>query len=76
MDNKSGESTEKEVTGAGLGEPETERLLSKRNKDLIPETSSSMSKGTIREHSVIHNEDDVRGRARMTRDEERVLLGG
>ena len=37
------------------------------------------SKGKVKhqkERSVIHREDDVGGRARVTSDEERVLRGG
>jgi len=41
-------------------------------RQLIPETRWGISKGRI---TVIRNEDDVDGRARVTRDEERVLRG-
>jgi len=44
--------------------------LTKRNRELIPETERRISKGAI---TVIRNEDDAGSRATVTRDEERVL---
>ena len=41
-------------------------------RDLIQETREAYWK----ERSVIRKEDDVDGRARVTKDEERVLRGG
>jgi len=43
--------------------------LTERTRKLIPETY-------LKEGSLMRNEDDVGGRARVTRDEERVLRGG
>ena len=43
--------------------------LTERTRKLIPEAY-------LKERSVMRNEDDVGGRARVTRDEERVLRGG
>jgi len=54
---------------------------------LIPETRGSILEGTIcysflvytsylKERSVIRKEDDVAGRASVTKNEERVLRGG
>jgi len=40
--------------------------LTERNRELIPQTRRSISKGTM-------NRNDVGGLARVTRDEERVL---
>ena len=41
---------------------------------MIPETRGSILEGTI--CFVIRSEDDVDGRASVTKDEERVLRGG
>jgi len=46
------------------------KRLTERTRKLIPDIRSSISKGAI------CSEDDVGGRARVTRDEERVLRGG
>ena len=43
------------------------------NRELVPETRFTHC---MKERSVIRNEDDVGGRARVSRDEERVLRGG
>jgi len=57
------------------GESETERLVwvwGKQTGSWFPR----QGKAYQRERSVVHNEDDVGGRARVTRDEKRVLQGG
>jgi len=43
-----------------------------RSRELVPETRGSILEGTI----FIRREDDVDGRASVTKDEERVLRGG
>jgi len=47
--------------------------LMERTRKLIPETRRGVPKGAI---SYTYREDDVGGRARVTRDEERGLRGG
>jgi len=44
--------------------------LTEASRELVPETRGS------KEQSVIRREDDVDGRASVTKDEERVLRGG
>ena len=46
--------------------------LTERTRKLIPESRWAYQK----ERSVIRSEDDVGGRVRVTRDEERMLRGG
>jgi len=46
-----------------------------RSRELIPETRGSIL-DYWKERSVIRREDDVDGRASVTKDEERVLRGG
>jgi len=48
--------------------------LTEGSRELIPETRGSILEG--KELSVIRREDDVDGRASVTKDEERVLRGG
>jgi len=48
--------------------------LTKRSWELIPETTRSIA--YWKERSVIRREDDVDGRASVTRDDERLLRGG
>ena len=62
---KCGRSMNREDRGA-------ETRLTERTRKLIPKTTEAYRK----ERSVICSEDDVGGRARVTRDEERVLRGG
>jgi len=50
-----------------------EMWLTERTRELIPETRRGVYR---KERSVIRREDDAGGRARVTRDEERVLQGG
>jgi len=45
--------------------------LTKKHRELIPETGSTITKGEINYFSA----DDVGGRARVATDEERVLRG-
>jgi len=47
--------------------------LTERTRKLIPERQGEAYR---KERSVIRSNDDVGGRARVTRDEERVLRGG
>jgi len=49
---------------------ETGMKLADRNRELIPETRRSISKGTI------SNKNGVDGRTGLTRDEEQLLRGG
>ena len=49
-----------------------EMRLTERTRKLIPETRRGVPKGAI---GYAYREDDVGGRARVTRDEERVLRG-
>ena len=51
---------------------ETRARLTKRRRELIQEKGKAYQK----ERSVIRNEGDVDSRARVTRDEERMLQGG
>jgi len=46
--------------------------LTERSRELIPERGEEYWK----ERSVIRKEDDVEGRASVTKNEERVLRGG
>jgi len=46
--------------------------LKEGSRELVPGTRGSIPEGT----SVIRREDDVDGRASVTKDEERVLRGG
>ena len=48
--------------------------LTERTRKLIP--LQRQGKASRKKRSVIRNEDYVGGRARVTRDEERVLQGG
>jgi len=58
--------------GAGTGKSETDGWDEVCGEwEMIPETRWGISKGTI--IYTYRNEDDVGGRARVTRDEERVL---
>ena len=50
-----------------------EMRLTEKTGKLIPET---IGEAYRKERSVTRKEDDVGGRARVTRDEERVLRGG
>ena len=70
VDDESGESMEpmQEVPLKALGESELERLV----RGWRREAGSWFQK----ERSVIRKEDDVDGRASVTKDEERVLRGG
>ena len=45
--------------------------MTERSRELIPETREAW-----KEQSVIRREDDVDGRASVTKDEEGVLRGG
>ena len=47
--------------------------LTEITRQLIPETRRGVPKAAI---SYTYSEDDVGGRAKVTRDEERVLRGG
>jgi len=49
--------------------------LTERSQELIPETRGSIL-DYWKERFVIRREDDVEGRASVTKDEERVLRGG
>ena len=55
-----------------LGEAELERLVTERSRELIPDTRGAY----LKERSVMRREDDVDGRANVTKYEERVLRGG
>jgi len=68
MDGKSGELTGNMSMNRQVRDRGTGMRLRERTRKLIPETR--------KERSVTRNEDDIRGRARVTRDEERVLRGG
>jgi len=77
MDDENGESMEpreqrEEVPLIGLRE---RWLETERSRELIQETRGSILERTIC-YSFIRKEDDVDGRASMTKDEERVLRGG
>jgi len=65
---RNGRSISREVRDRGTGMRLTQRI-----RKLIPET---IGEAYRKERSVIRMEDDVGGRARVTRDEERVLRGG
>jgi len=79
MNDESDESIEpmEEVPLIRLGESELERLVSawltERSRKLIPETRGSIVEGTI---CYTYREDDVDGRASMTKDAQRVLRRG
>jgi len=70
MDGESGQSTEGRC-GSSRKRKVSQRLTEK-SRELIPGTRCGISKRTI---SYIRNENDVGGRARVTRDKERVLRG-
>ena len=77
MDDESGESMElmEEVPLKKLGEAELERLV----RGWWREAGSwfpRQGEANWKERSVIRREDDVDGRASVTKDEERVLRGG
>jgi len=61
-----------ERTGRVSQNWEISAWLTERSHELIPETREAYWK----ELSVIRREDDVDGRASVTKDEERVLRGG
>jgi len=79
MDGESGELTLDRVRRCGRNMSRQVRdrgarmRLTERTRKLIPETRRCVYR---KERSVIRSEDDVGGRARVTRDEERVLRGG
>ena len=77
MDGESGESMElmEEVPLKELGEEELERLV-RVDAGEPGVDSRDEGKHTWKERSVIRREDDVDGRASVTKDEERVLRGG
>ena len=72
MVDESGESMEpmEEVPLKELGESELEKLVRGWRRE-----AGSWFQRTERERSVIRREDDVDGRASVTKDEERVLRG-
>ena len=61
-----------EVPVKGLGESELERLVRREAGSCFQRRGEAYWK----ERSVIRREDDVDGRASVTKDEERVLRGG
>ena len=75
MDDENGVSLEpmEEVPFIGLGESEMDGAwLTEGSRELVPETRGSILEGTI----CIRREDDVDRRVSVTKDDERVLLGG
>jgi len=76
VDSESVESREEDdVTGVGRGESEIERLGWRWRRE-VGSWFQRDRDAYRKERSVIRNEDDVGGRARVTRDEERVLREG
>ena len=77
MDDESGESMEpmEEVPVIELGEAELERLVHGWRRG-AESWFQRRGEAYWKERSVIRREDDVDGRASVTKDEERVLRGG
>ena len=77
MDDESGESMEptKEVPLIQLGEAELERLVRGWRRG-AGSWFQRRGEAYWKERSVIRREEDVDGRASVTKDEERVLRGG
>ena len=77
MDDESGESMElmEEVPLVQLSEAELERLVRGWRRE-AGSWFQRRGEAYWKERSVIRSEDDVDGRASLTKDEERVLRGG
>ena len=77
MDNESGELMEliEEVPLKELGDAELERLVRGWRRE-AGSWFQRPGEAYWKERSVIRREDDVDGRASVTKDEERVLRGG
>jgi len=76
MDGDNGELTEwEDVIGAWTGKSETEELEWGWRREL-GSWFQRQGEAYRKERSVMRSEDDVGGRARVTRDEEQVLWGG
>ena len=77
MDDESGESMElmEEVPLKELGDAELERLVRGRRRE-AGSWFQRRGEAYWKERSVIRREDDVDGRASVTKDEERVLREG
>ena len=78
MDDESGESMEpmEEVPLIELGDAELERLVRGWRRGAGSWFQRRGELAYWKERSVIRKEDDVDGRASVTKDEERVLRGG
>ena len=75
VDDESERSTQQDdVTSVGRGESEIERV-GWRWRIEAESWFQEQGEGYQKERSVIHNEDEVGGRPKVTRDEQRVLRG-